>query len=64
MEKKLKVKPSNFKTDLSFQEWVMKYNVGCCYTEPTKFFQGNSTTSIKTLESPSGIQRFFRLLGF
>jgi hypothetical protein len=64
MEKKLKVKPSNFKTDLSFHEWVMKFNVGSCYTEPTKFFQGNSTTSIRPMESSSGIQRFFRLLGF
>ena len=41
MEKKLKVKYSQFKTDLSFNEWVKEVNFGRDYTPPTPYFQGN-----------------------
>lgn len=40
MEKKLKVKLSTFQTDLSFNEWCERYNVGSRYVEPTKYFTG------------------------
>jgi hypothetical protein len=45
MEKKLKVKYSTFKTDLSFNDWVKEVNFGKYYTEPTPYFQGNVTRS-------------------
>jgi hypothetical protein len=43
-EKKLKCKMSTFKTDLTFNEWVQKYNVSYGYVEPTKYFQGNPSS--------------------
>ena len=48
MEKKLKVKLSNFQTPLSFNEWVMKYKVSSQYVEPTKFFTGYLGGSMNT----------------
>lgn len=42
MEKNLKVTPSKFKNELSFNEWVVKYRVSSDYIEPTKYFQGNA----------------------
>jgi hypothetical protein len=45
MEKKLKVKYSTFKSDLSFNDWVKEVNFGKYYTEPTPYFQGNVTRS-------------------
>lgn len=41
MEKKLKVKYSTFKTNLSFNDWVREVNFGRDYNEPTKYYQGN-----------------------
>jgi hypothetical protein len=49
MEKKLKVKLSNFQTPLSFNEWVMKYKVSSQYVEPTKFFTGYLGGSMNTI---------------
>ena len=49
-EKKLRVKLSTFQTDLSFNEWVEKYNVSRDYIEPTKYYQGNSTNPHPPLE--------------
>jgi hypothetical protein len=49
-ENKLRVKLSTFKSDLSFNEWVEKYNVGRYYNEPTKYFQGNPTSGIEPLK--------------
>lgn len=43
MEKKLKVRYSKFKTDLSFNDWVKEVNFGRYYNEPTPYFQGNIT---------------------
>lgn len=44
--KKLLVKKSNFQTNLTFNEWVEKYNVSMHYSEPTKYFQGNPNCGI------------------
>ena len=48
MEKKLKVKLSNFKTDLSFNEWCERYNVGGHYIEPTQYYTGNFNNTMDT----------------
>jgi hypothetical protein len=67
-ENKLRVKLSQFKSDLTFNEWVLKYNVGRQYHEPTKYFQGNNP---KFNMEPIGVckhlhegefERFFRVL--
>jgi hypothetical protein len=49
MERKLKVKLSTFQTPLTFNEWVLKYNVSRDYVEPTPYFQGNPSTGYETL---------------
>lgn len=65
---KLRVKLSTFKSDLTFNEWVLKYNVGRQYQEPTKYFGGNNP---KFNMEPIGVckhlhesefERFFRIL--
>ncbi len=65
-EKKLRVKLSTFQTDLSFNEWVEKYNVSSNYQEPTKYFQGNVGAGIQPMvtlhENP--IVKFFNLFTF
>ena len=43
--KKLNAKMSDFKTDMSYNEWVKKFNVSRDYVEPTKYFQGNPMVS-------------------
>lgn len=48
MEKKLKVKLSTFQTDLTFNEWCKRYNVGSHYVEPTKYFTGNWKNTMDT----------------
>ena len=48
-ENRLRVKLSTFKSDLSFNEWVEKYNVSRDYVEPTKYFQGNNSSGYKPL---------------
>lgn len=52
------------KRDLSFNEWVMKYNVSSNYVEPTKYFQGNPSSGFRPIQEETFIQRIFRLLGF
>lgn len=47
---KLRVKLSPFKCELTFNEWVEKYNVGRDYVEPTKYFQGNPKYTHKEME--------------
>lgn len=49
-EKKLRCKMSTFQTDLSFNEWVAKYNVSNRYIEPTKYFQGNASSGFTPLD--------------
>ena len=50
-EKKLKVRPSDFKTTLSFNEWVTKYNVSSGYIEPTKYYQGNAGSPMMSMDT-------------
>jgi hypothetical protein len=45
-EKKLRCKMSDFKTPLTFNEWVEKYKVSHQYIEPTKYFQNNPSCGI------------------
>jgi hypothetical protein len=66
-EKKLKCKMSEFKSELSFNEWAEKFNVGVGYTEPTKYFQGNPSSGIQPskqlrYQDETLIQRMFRIL--
>ena len=42
MKKNLKVKLSDFETPLTFNEWVVKFDVSRDYVEPTKYYQGNA----------------------
>jgi hypothetical protein len=51
MEKKLRVKESTFKTALTFNEWVEKYNVSRDYIEPTKYYQGNAGAPRITMDT-------------
>jgi hypothetical protein len=51
MEKKLKVKTINFEEPLTFNEWVVKYNVSRYYIEPTKYFQGNPGSPRVTMDT-------------
>lgn len=64
---KLRVKKSDFKSDLSFNEWCEKYNLGKGYVRPTQYFQGHKNWSMEPIgvakyiyESP--IERLFRVL--
>lgn len=50
-ENKLRCKMSTFKTDLSFNEWVEKYNVSSNYIEPTKYYQGNAGSIRITMDT-------------
>jgi hypothetical protein len=43
MEKKLRVRYSNFKSNLSYNEWCKMYNVSSHYVKPTQYYQGNVT---------------------
>jgi hypothetical protein len=38
----LRVRPSKFKSELSFNEWAEKLNVSSGYIPPTPYFTGNS----------------------
>jgi hypothetical protein len=51
MEKKLRVKPSKFKSSLTFNEWVEKYKVSSGYIEPTKYFEGNAGSRRITMDT-------------
>ena len=43
MEKKLKVKYSDFKSPLSFNEWAQQYKVSSMHIENTPYYTGNLT---------------------
>ena len=43
----LRVLPSKFKSNLTFNEWAEKYNVGRQYVEPVVLFQGNPSSGIR-----------------
>jgi len=51
MEKKLKVIPSKFKTDLSFNEWAKMFKVSSMYEERTPYYTGNLTKLEPNLRS-------------
>jgi hypothetical protein len=51
MQKNLKVRPSKFKSTLTFNEWVEKYKVSSGYIEPTKYFQGNPGSYRMTMDT-------------
>ena len=42
----LRVQPSKFKSELTFNEWAEKYNVSRQYVEPSILFQGNPSAGI------------------
>jgi hypothetical protein len=41
----LKVKTSDYKQELDYNEWVMKFNFGGDYIKPTQYYQGNPSWS-------------------
>lgn len=51
MEKKLKVKYSDFKSNLTYNQWCRKYNVSRYYTAPTPFYRGNTQWNTSTFQS-------------
>lgn len=57
MEQKLKCKPSKFKSDLTFNEWVIKYNVSRGYIQPTPYFQGNPKITAEFSSYQSSIKK-------
>jgi hypothetical protein len=42
----LRVQPSKFKSELTFNEWVERYNVSRQYVEPSVLYQGNPSCGI------------------
>ena len=50
-QKRLRVRLSTFQTNLSFNEWVEKYNVSSGYIEPTRYFQGNAGSRQITMDT-------------
>jgi len=52
-ERVLRCKPSQFKSDLTFNEWAEKYNVGRGYIPPTNYFQGNPSSGSAPIETES-----------
>ena len=62
-QKKKEMENTN-KRELTFNEWVMMYNVSSGYVEPTRLFQGNPSSGFKPMETETTIQRFLKLLGF
>ena len=42
----LRVQPSKFKSELTFNEWAERYNVSRHYVEPTILYQGNPSSGI------------------
>jgi hypothetical protein len=63
----LKVKTSEYKRELSFNEWVTRYNVSSGHQVKTNYYQGNPSCGIKPIgvakyldETP--FERFVRVL--
>jgi hypothetical protein len=52
MEKKLKVIPSKFKTDLTFNEWAELLKVSSMYEERTPYYTGNLSKLDSSLKYP------------
>lgn len=61
-ETKLNVKTSYHERELTFNEWVEKYNVSSQYQEPTPYFQGNPSCGFVPMDvSTSPLERFLNL---
>ena len=57
----LRVRPSKFKSELSFNEWAEKLNVSSGYIPPTPYFTGNSKIFIEPyviLNNKPGFKEF------
>jgi hypothetical protein len=52
MENKLKVIPSKFKTDLTFNEWAELLKVSSMYEERTPYYTGNLSKLDPSLKYP------------
>lgn len=59
--KELRVKKSEQKPPMSFNEWSEKFGVSSKYIEPTKYFQGNPSSGIPPLKVESPIEKFFKM---
>ena len=52
------------KRELSFNQWVIRYNVSSAYVMRTPYFQGNPNSGFKPVRMENKLLRFFRMLGF
>jgi hypothetical protein len=50
----LKLKSSDYQRELSFNEWVEKYNVSSQHQVKTEYYQGNPSGGIK----PIGVAKY------
>lgn len=50
----LKLKSSDYQRELSFNEWVEKYNVSSGHQVKTEYYQGNPSSGIK----PIGVAKY------
>jgi hypothetical protein len=55
-KEKLRVKYSDFKTDLTYNEWVEQYGVSSGYIEPTKYYQGNAGSPKMSMDTLMELQ--------
>lgn len=56
IKEKLRVKYSEFKTDLTYNEWVEQYRVSSDYIEPTKYYQGNAGSPKMSMDTLMELQ--------
>jgi hypothetical protein len=56
IKEKLRVKYSEFKTDLTYNEWVEQYRVSSGYIEPTKYYQGNAGSPKMSMDTLMELQ--------
>lgn len=55
-KERLRVKYSEFKTDLTYNEWVEQYRVSSGYIEPTKYYQGNAGSPKMSMDTLMELQ--------
>ena len=56
IKERLRVKYSEFKTDLTYNEWVEQYGVSSGYIEPTKYYQGNAGSPKMSMDTLMELQ--------
>jgi hypothetical protein len=56
IKERLRVKYSDFKTDLTYNEWVEQYRVSSGYIEPTKYYQGNAGSPKMSMDTLMELQ--------